>query len=133
MAKKRKTGRPPKKIDDRQVFKLAQYGCTTPEIAAVMDCSPDTLERRFAATMKRGKDSLRHSLRKAQVESAMGGNVTMLIWLGKQLLGQKNEPLEQAQQEAAPPSMIEMVAMMDASIPRAPSNGNERLSRGETQ
>jgi hypothetical protein len=29
-------------------------------------------------------------LRKAQLDAALGGNVTMQIWLGKQMLGQKD-------------------------------------------
>lgn len=32
------------------------------------------------------------SLRKAQFDAARKGNVTMLIWLGKQRLGRRNEP-----------------------------------------
>ncbi len=32
------------------------------------------------------------ALRRKQIDLAMAGNVTMLIWLGKQLLGQKNDP-----------------------------------------
>jgi hypothetical protein len=34
------------------------------------------------------------SLRRAQFKAAKEGNVTMLIWLGKQRLGQKNEPIQ---------------------------------------
>ena len=32
------------------------------------------------------------ALRKAQWEKAMAGDVRMLIWLGKQVLGQKDNP-----------------------------------------
>ena len=32
------------------------------------------------------------ALRRKQIDLAMAGNVTMLIWLGKHLLGQQNNP-----------------------------------------
>ena len=37
-------------------------------------------------------DKQKIQLREKQWEVAMEGNVQMLIWLGKQYLGQKNEP-----------------------------------------
>jgi len=41
---------------------------------------------------------LNASLRRKQVESALQhGNTTMLIWLGKQRLGQRNEPAPESQ------------------------------------
>ena len=54
------------------------------------DCSVDTLERRYADTIKSAKDRGRSSLRRHQWELAQKGNPTMLIWLGKQLLGQRD-------------------------------------------
>lgn len=63
---------------------------------------------------------MRGSLRAAQYKLATDdGNATMLIWLGKQLLGQRNEPRADPENLTAPPSMIEMAAAMDASIPPA--------------
>ena len=80
--------RPKKVIDETQVIELAKLGCTQEEIACVLQCSVDTLDRRFAETMKRGMAELKVSLRRMQVKSAEGGNVTAQIWLGKNLLGQ---------------------------------------------
>ncbi len=85
-----KTGRPEIKIDAGQVKTMAAMGCTYPEIAAVMECSKATLMRRFATIVKEGKEHLKASLRRWQYASAKDGNVTMQIWLGKQLLGQKD-------------------------------------------
>ena len=82
--------RPKLLINEDQVHKLAAINCTMEEIAAVLDCSVDTLERRFAEIIKKGRDSGKMSLRRKQFEVALGGNVGMLIWLGKQLLGQKD-------------------------------------------
>lgn len=88
--------RPTKKIDPELLDKLAAIHCTMEEMAAVFDCSVDTLERRFADVIKKGKAKGRASLRRLQYESAQKGNTGMLVWLGKQLLNQRDQP-EQAQ------------------------------------
>jgi AraC-like DNA-binding protein len=93
--------RPRKQIDEALVEKLAALHCTNDEISSVVGCSPDTLERRFAGTIKRGRDRGRTSLKRWQWKAAEGGNVTMMIWLGKQYLGQsdKAEALPYKQQD----------------------------------
>ena len=80
--------RPELVIEERQVETLASIGCTVADIALVIGCSKDTLERRFAAAIEKGRASARGSLLKKQYELALSGNVTMLVWLGKQRLGQ---------------------------------------------
>lgn len=85
-----KMGRKPIEIDEVLVEKLASIHCTMEEIASICNCSVDTLERRFAETIKVAKDKGRSSLRRYQWEGAQKGNPAMLIWLGKQLLGQKD-------------------------------------------
>ena len=84
--------RPLAKIDPKQVENLAAIGCTTPEIAAVLECSEDTLERRFAGPLKKGRLKLKTSLRRMQYQAAAAGSIPMLIWLGKNLLGQADQP-----------------------------------------
>lgn len=88
--------RPRKKIDPEQVRKLAAIQCTTAEMAAVLNCSSDTLERRFAAILKEGRANGCMSLKRKQYELAMSGNVGMLIWLGKQHLGQYEKRIIEA-------------------------------------
>ena len=80
--------RPQKEINPVLVEKLARIGCTLGEIATIVECSEDTLERRYADEMRKGRDTLKMRLRRKQVLVAMRGNVAMLIWLGKQMLGQ---------------------------------------------
>ena len=82
--------RPKKEIDEDVVFDLASKGWTNKEIAAELQCSHDTIERRFAGTIKEGHAIRNGKLRSKQFEVAMEGNPTMLIWLGKQLLDQKD-------------------------------------------
>lgn len=84
-------GRPRKSIDPEAVKRLAANGNTVMEIAAELDCSHDTLQRRFASAIEKGRSRMKASLRRKQFEIAMTGNPTMLIWLGKQELGQSDK------------------------------------------
>jgi hypothetical protein len=90
---KPKRGRPKKFVDLELVEKLAHIQCTHSEIASTLGVSVDTLtrNRHFAETYKRGAEGGRKSLRRMQFESANKGNVTMMIWLGKQYLGQSDQ------------------------------------------
>lgn len=82
--------RPFKKLDERQIKELAKIQCTMIEIAAVMGCSVDTLERNYAEIIKSAREEGKSSLRRAQYKKALEGNATMLIWLGKHYLDQKD-------------------------------------------
>jgi hypothetical protein len=84
-------GRPLKQIDPKAVEALASCGCTPEEISAKLDCSRDTIDRRFADVLKKGQAIGRTSLRGKQFDLAMKGNTLMLIWLGKNLLGQTDK------------------------------------------
>ena len=83
--------RPLKEVDEKLVESLASVGCTNKEIATLAGCSDDTLTRRFADTLEMGRATLRMSLRREQVKRAQAGNVGMLVWLGKNLLGQSDK------------------------------------------
>jgi len=82
-------GRPKADIKPEQVAALARIGCTQEEIAAVLKCTPRTLRNRFKEEIRSGMDEMRASIRRWQYMKAKDGNVAMLIWLGKQYLGQK--------------------------------------------
>lgn len=101
--------RPKLKIDPKLVQDLAALGCKTNEIATTLGCSTDTIERRFAAELAKGRENLKISLRRWQLEAAKKGNVAMLIWLGKQLLGQ-TEKIEQTTEVQAEVKQIDYIA-----------------------
>ena len=75
-------------LDLELIKTLAGFGLTLAEIAAACGCSDDTLHRRARAQIDRGWADMRASLKRKQYEVAMAGNVTMLIWLGKNYLDQ---------------------------------------------
>lgn len=73
-----------------EVKKLARLGCTTKEIAAFLEIAEKTVERNFREELDWGRSNLRQSIRKAQIQTAIQDrNTTMLIWLGKNYLGQR--------------------------------------------
>jgi hypothetical protein len=89
--KPNKGGRPKLEIDGDLVEKLAGIGCPNKEIAAIVGCSVDTLDRNFAEVIAKGRENGKTRLRKKQIEVALAGNVTMLIFLGKNMLGQSDK------------------------------------------
>ena len=96
---KAKMGRPIKEIDFSLFESLCEIQCTLVEIAGVLKVSEDTVERRckeqygetFAESYKKLSAPGLMSLRRAQMKTALDGNATMQIWLGKQLLGQNDK------------------------------------------
>ena len=85
----------PKKynIDGEQARKLANYGCTNVEIANFYGCSADLIEKSYSDFLTKGRAEMKLRLRQLQWKSAEKGNAVMLIWLGKQLLGQSDIPV----------------------------------------
>ena len=88
---KRPVGRPRKNINPEIVEALARIQCTDSEIAAVLDVNERTIQRNFAAILKKGREAGKQSLKRMQYKLAEEGNATMQIWLGKQYLGQKDK------------------------------------------
>src|SRR3954469_14092969 len=81
--------RPHKDVDRDQLAKLAALGTTISEMADFFNVSADTLERRFAGEIAKGRTNLKIKLRRLQIRSAENGSITMQIYLGKVILGQK--------------------------------------------
>lgn len=85
-------GRDQKIVAPDEVELMASLGCPDREIAEYFGINEDTLRYNFKSFLINGKQNLRNSLRKAQIRVAIEGNATMLIWLGKQLLSQQENP-----------------------------------------
>ena len=76
---------------EKQIAKLATYGLTNKEIAEALGYDDSTLKRKFEIFLIKGRANLKQRLKKKQIQVAMSGNVTMLIWLGKQYLEQADK------------------------------------------
>ena len=83
-------GRPAIILDESRIVELASKGLTQKEIAAIMGVSSRTIERNYGESCEKGRELCNGMLRAKQVEVALAGNPTMLIWLGKQNLGQRD-------------------------------------------
>lgn len=98
-----KMGRPKKEIDIKTFEGLCKIQCTEKEICSIFDCCEDTLNAwckenyqdddgkplTFSETYKRVSAGGKASLRRIQFELAKK-SAPMAIWLGKQILGQKD-------------------------------------------
>lgn len=92
---KNRRGRKPVHIDLIELEKLSALHCTDVEIAGWFGVSTRTIESRrkrpeFAAVMQSGRAKGRISVRRAQMKLLENGNGTMGVWLGKQILGQRD-------------------------------------------
>ena len=103
MAKKNKGGRPPAidMFDDRVSEQVRLHGslaATHEEMANWFECSVRTIDRlmadeegKFCQVYKKARSETKQSLRRMQMNLALEGDRGMLIWLGKQLLGQRDK------------------------------------------
>lgn len=93
--------RPKKQIDKDSFEKLCGLQCTKEEIQAWFDISDKTLDRwvketygdesSFSEVFRQKRGIGKISLRRKQYETALAGNPTLLIWLGKQYLNQSDK------------------------------------------
>lgn len=88
-----------KEVDMEKLAKLAQLPIRAEDIGYVLGVSTDTLSRRikeahgctFAEYLEQKRATIRYNLMAKQFEVALKGDKTMLIWLGKQYLGQSDK------------------------------------------
>ncbi len=95
-----KMGRPKKEFDKSIFENLCNIHCTKSEISDVFECDENTVNAyckrtyntTFSVVYKRLSSNGKVSLRRMQWKSAENGNVAMQMFLGKQYLGQKDNP-----------------------------------------
>jgi hypothetical protein len=87
-------GRDKTVIPPEEVYKLANIGCKDTEIADWFGIDGNTLRYNFSVELTKGRLALNQSLRRAQLQVALNGNPTMLIFLGKVLLGQREDSID---------------------------------------
>lgn len=123
---KEKPGVKPLAVDLSRLPALCRIQATSEECASVLEISQDTLERRlkaeygctFTEFYNRHAAPGKCSLRRLQWKLARAGNPTMLIWLGKQWLGQTDK-VERTDDEGQALPVNVVVNVVDASTPRA--------------
>lgn len=117
-AQKNKGGRPPKAINAQMVEALASTGAPIADIAAELGCCEKTLRRRFSPMLEAGYARTKNRLRSVQIQTALAGNVPMLIHLGRSVLGQNVERREVTGADGAPlmPMLVVRREIEDAEL-----------------
>ena len=103
----KKIGRPLRVFSDEQMTemqRLAFNGCQNNTIASIMDIPIDTLEARFKKLLTKKRCERKFKLRRQQNEAAENLVPSVLIFLGKNDLGQtdKNETKHSGQIDLKP-------------------------------
>ncbi|MDD2263047.1 MAG: hypothetical protein PHW20_12385, partial [Clostridia bacterium] len=94
---KKPTGRPRIELDPKQAKIFGYFRATYDTMAEQIGCHVDTIrhamqdeDSEFFKAYKNGFSSMKMKLSEAQVKTAIEDhNPTLLVWLGKQYLGQK--------------------------------------------
>ena len=82
-------------IPPDEVYHLASLGCSMAEMARWFGVSESTLNYNFREYVDKGNEHLRQRLRAAQIKLALSGtSAAMLIFLGKAILGQRDNPID---------------------------------------
>ena len=99
------------------IEKLYSVMCKDDEVEGIIGADIETLKaehniERISRAQKKGHSMAKTSLRRAQFKSALDGNVTMQIWLGKQILGQR-EPRDESERNDQNESFNALVKVID--------------------
>ena len=98
---KKPTGRPRIKLDPKQAKIFGYFRATYDTMAEQIGCHVDTIraamqdeDSEFSKAYKKGFSGMKIKLSEAQVKTAIEEhNPTLLVWLGKQYLDQKDNPM----------------------------------------
>lgn len=85
-------GRRKRVVNPHDVYNLAVIGCNDREIARWFDINEETLRYNFRDIMQKGREDLKHSLRRAMIKNALNGNAALQIFLAKNMLGMSDNP-----------------------------------------
>jgi hypothetical protein len=84
-------------IDLNLIRQLAMLQCSKAEIASILGIGIGAVEQfeetwqEFADALDQGYAETKRNIRRVQLDMALSGSVPMLIWLGKQYLGQSDQ------------------------------------------
>ena len=81
-------------IKPNEVMRLAALGCSLEEVAWYFGTTQRHIRDFFWQEFHLGSVEIHTELRKLQLDKARQGDCKMLIWLGKQMLGQREPKAE---------------------------------------
>jgi len=132
-------------IDWEVVGKCLATGSSGVQAAAFIGVCEDTLYNRckteqgvdFSVYLTKQKQKGNSLLLGKQYQIAMGGNTTMLIWLGKQRLSQTEHPKEKEEFNGSLSSLLDVMHLIktsedfDALVKLAKDNKNKERKKDE--
>lgn len=90
-------------VSEEEVRMLASLFCPVTDMAKYFDVPLTSLKHHFQPFIDEEKEKTKQKLRAKQLEEAYNGNTTLLIWLGKQMLGQTdNGPKDEDDKQPLP-------------------------------
>jgi len=119
----RNGGRKAIPIDWREVDKALMAGAKGTDIADALDIHHDTFYARcqqekgmlfseYASKKRRKGDVMLHV---AQFNNAMSGNTSMQVWLGKQRLGQKDDPKNENEFNGSLANLLDLMHLINTT------------------
>lgn len=89
-------------IPEEQVMELAKLHCTNQEMADFFEVKLQTFMDNFRDIITKGRLLTKQRLRKAQLDLALKGDRTMLIWLGRNILMQNENQINNDEDKVLP-------------------------------
>ena len=108
-----------KKIEAKQVGDLALIGSTLAEMAMLLNCTGESLDRRFRKTIKRGMARRMILLRRELFVRAVHGDATALKWFLHDSVSEQMRDFERRQKEfhdsLSPEEIVDMINTIKGS------------------
>jgi len=101
-------------VDPNEVYKLSMIGCTDSEIADWFVINVQCLRENFEPELSKGRAGLKQKIRMYQIQMAEK-SAPMLIWLGKQYLGQSENPINTEANQPLPWTHDDLINELDKS------------------
>jgi hypothetical protein len=89
-------------VPEEEFYKLAALHSSWKELSDWFGVPVGTLRDNFADLYEKATTETKQKLRRAQLDLAMKGDRVMLIWLGKNILGQAENPVSTENSQILP-------------------------------
>jgi len=89
-------------VPEEEFYKLAALHSSWKELSDWFGVPVGTLRDNFADIYEKATTETKQKLRRAQLDLAMKGDRVMLIWLGKNILGQAETPVSNESSQVLP-------------------------------
>lgn len=89
-------------VPEEEFYKLAALHSSWKELSDWFGVPVGTLRDNFADLYEKATTETKQKLRRAQLDLAMKGDRVMLIWLGKNILGQAESPVSTENSQILP-------------------------------